>query len=775
MAFEYGFYNSINGDRKYNALDFGKVFDGVIRDGVFADIGDKMFVTRGAGSFEILVGTGKAWFDHTWNLNTSPMLFTLSGSHPVLTRYDAVVLEVNETQDVYGRVNEIKVIEGTPSSNPVKPALLNTDNLHQHPLAYVKINPEVTEIASQDIEIVVGQTDCPFVTSILQQTDITELFANWNGQFNTWFDNLKAQLTDNVVTNLQNQIDQCFTSDDIATADDIKAGTPGKLVSAENFKAGVFNANYKVGDIIKTYRKGIGPEWALCNGSRFDKNEYPELASLMPNDIKDKFGSPYNRLVPIITPPIETGPTNTIIVGSNDSNSCDWPKNIANPSVSDAPPIIGDHYILFIVGTEFSVKSGSSVTTSSVSTILALNRDTMEQKMCPVDRPYTDYFRSNFNFREYGLYIKERGEFAIVSGNTAIIVKESDIENSITPYRFTATMFTLPASAIGSNYNGAGDITYQNGFLYYLTQNSTKQVGFYISKIDLDNKAVVRIGEVTPGLVTPVGFTKNLFINDAWFCEDKVLVLTTNQNYASVAPSGAPPFDYLYFSVVSYLYGVSAIQYPIYIDDGFNDKNGANSSRLLRLRDKFYLYVYMKSNATNSVGHYAQYIFSNLPASPITVHGNTGAPPNFFLNSTNRYLNAFAINETYVFGRSNMDQTIICIPISGIDNPAGNAKPITLLVPTDYADVFGARYTEIVLNWFSNAQTNNLSNIDISSVASMCYDKKFEEFIYYGASFKSRINDTTSKILYGIYIVSRYSLPCITSDGLYSYIKIKDG
>ena len=235
MAFEYGFYNSINGDRKYNALDFGKVFDGVITDGVFAGIGDKMFVTRGTGSFEILVGTGKAWFDHTWNLNTSPMLFTLSGAHPVLTRYDVVVLEVNETQDVYGRVNEIKVIEGAPSSNPAKPALINTDNLHQHPLAYIKINPEVTEITAQDIEIVVGQSACPFVTSVLQQTDITELFANWNDQFNTWFDNLKAQLTDNVVTNLQNQINNCLKVTDIATSEDIIAGTPGKVISADNF------------------------------------------------------------------------------------------------------------------------------------------------------------------------------------------------------------------------------------------------------------------------------------------------------------------------------------------------------------------------------------------------------------------------------------------------------------------------------------------------------------------------------------------------------------
>lgn len=235
MAFEYGFYNSINGDRKYNALDFGKIFDGVITDGVFAAIGDKLFTTPGTRSMEVLVGTGKAWFDHTWNLNTSPISFIISAAHPVLTRYDAIVLEVNESQDARGRVNEIKVVSGVPSSNAVKPNLINTEHIHQHPLAYIKINPEATTLVAADIEITVGRTGCPFVTSILQQTDITTLFANWGSQFDAWFNNLKAQLTDNVVTNLQNQIDNCLKVKDIATQAEINAGTAGKVVTAPFF------------------------------------------------------------------------------------------------------------------------------------------------------------------------------------------------------------------------------------------------------------------------------------------------------------------------------------------------------------------------------------------------------------------------------------------------------------------------------------------------------------------------------------------------------------
>ena len=39
MALTYGFYNSLNGDRKYNAMDISRLFDGLIKDGVFMSIG----------------------------------------------------------------------------------------------------------------------------------------------------------------------------------------------------------------------------------------------------------------------------------------------------------------------------------------------------------------------------------------------------------------------------------------------------------------------------------------------------------------------------------------------------------------------------------------------------------------------------------------------------------------------------------------------------------------------------------------------------------------
>lgn len=204
MAFTCGFFNSENGDRKYNAEQMSAIFDGIIADGVFTTIGDHMAVSAGTG-MQVLVGTGKAWFDHTWNVNDAAYPLTIAASDVTLSRIDAIVLETNHSDSV--RLNKLRVVQGTVASSPAKPTLTNSEKVHQHPLAWVTVKPGVTQIAASAIENAVGTSACPFVTGIIATTSIDDLFNQWNGEFDEWFENLKAQLSDNVVANLQKQID----------------------------------------------------------------------------------------------------------------------------------------------------------------------------------------------------------------------------------------------------------------------------------------------------------------------------------------------------------------------------------------------------------------------------------------------------------------------------------------------------------------------------------------------------------------------------------------
>ena len=204
MAFTCGFFNSQNGDRKYNAEQMASIFDGLIKDGVYDTVGEIFAVTPGTG-MQVLVGSGRAWFDHTWNNNDASYPLAITAADVSLPRYDAVVLETNHSDTV--RTNRLRVLTGTPASNPVKPTMASSANVKQHPLAYIKVTAGAKAITQSMIQVVVGTSECPFVTGIIDTAEIDSLFQQWNGEFNEWFENLKAQLSDNVVANLQGQID----------------------------------------------------------------------------------------------------------------------------------------------------------------------------------------------------------------------------------------------------------------------------------------------------------------------------------------------------------------------------------------------------------------------------------------------------------------------------------------------------------------------------------------------------------------------------------------
>lgn len=203
MAVTYGFYDSLNHDRLYNAQQMSAIFDGIINDGVFMSVGNQFHTVAGTG-MQVIVKSGRAWFDSTWTLNDAEYPLSIDAADVLLTRIDAVVLEVNS--EVATRANTIKVVKGTPASTPSKPTLTNTATIHQHALAYVTVAKNTTAITNSMIEIVVGKTETPYVTAILQTTDITDLYNQWEDYFQTWFDNVRSTLDGDVALNLQNQI-----------------------------------------------------------------------------------------------------------------------------------------------------------------------------------------------------------------------------------------------------------------------------------------------------------------------------------------------------------------------------------------------------------------------------------------------------------------------------------------------------------------------------------------------------------------------------------------
>lgn len=203
MAVTYGFYNSLNGDRKYNAEDISHIFNGIITDGIFSTIGDTLMTVVGTG-MQVIVKTGKCWFNGTWTMNDSLLPLSIEAADVSLTRIDAVVVEVDTS--IATRANSIKIVRGTASANPANPPMKSEEFVHQYPIAYVRVDAGVTSITADKISINVGRGTCPFITSVLQQTNIGDLFNQWEAEFKTWFANIQSQLSGDVAANLQRQI-----------------------------------------------------------------------------------------------------------------------------------------------------------------------------------------------------------------------------------------------------------------------------------------------------------------------------------------------------------------------------------------------------------------------------------------------------------------------------------------------------------------------------------------------------------------------------------------
>lgn len=188
MALTCGFFNSETGtrDRRYNALQMSSIFDGIINDGIFMSIGDCLTITSDGIDMFVTVGTGRAWFNHTWTLNDAPFLLEIERSELFHDRYDAVVLEINHEREV--RANTIKVIKGEPSYKPVYPELIHTATVNQYPLAYIYVKEGVELIRQADITSMVGHEPCPYITGILETVDIENMVAQWEDQWRRFYE-----------------------------------------------------------------------------------------------------------------------------------------------------------------------------------------------------------------------------------------------------------------------------------------------------------------------------------------------------------------------------------------------------------------------------------------------------------------------------------------------------------------------------------------------------------------------------------------------------------
>lgn len=230
MAFSFGFYNSINHDRVYDAVQVGQIFDGIINDGIYATYKDGLQVVASTTNNTVIVKSGRAWFNHTWNYNDSDMILSVPDQETILDRIDAVILDINIANTENGRKNRITYLKGTPAASPTRPTWTNTSTHFIYPLAYIYRNGGQAKITQSDITNARGSKTCPFVSPVSETFSIDNLLTQWNSEFftwletktesyntmlehnrtawNNWFSHIQTELDGDVAGHLQEQIDR---------------------------------------------------------------------------------------------------------------------------------------------------------------------------------------------------------------------------------------------------------------------------------------------------------------------------------------------------------------------------------------------------------------------------------------------------------------------------------------------------------------------------------------------------------------------------------------
>lgn len=177
MAITSGFFDSVNGDRKYSAQQFGNLFTGIISDGVFSGVGGGLKVE--SRSSQVYINSGRAWCRGTWLDNDAyASLSVPANTHPNYSRYDAVVLTFDTSSSV--RRNSIDYVSGVAAATPLKPTLKNDSLTKQMPLCYIFRPANSTTITQSNIESTIGTSVCPYITGPLKTIDVTDVVRDAN-------------------------------------------------------------------------------------------------------------------------------------------------------------------------------------------------------------------------------------------------------------------------------------------------------------------------------------------------------------------------------------------------------------------------------------------------------------------------------------------------------------------------------------------------------------------------------------------------------------------
>lgn len=211
MSYTSGFFDAVdlgggNYDREYSAAVFAHYFSLLIKNGVFPDPSTGMQVKASSNpDMHVSVQPGSGWVNGYYITvsDSSPEQLTIPTANPSLSRIDSVIMGLNYVQ----REIQLYIKSGAVSASPSAVSLQRDNDLYEMELAQITIAAGMASISQANITDMRQNTSrCGIVKGTIDQIDTTDLFAQYDNAFQTWFKALQEQMSGDVATNLFNLI-----------------------------------------------------------------------------------------------------------------------------------------------------------------------------------------------------------------------------------------------------------------------------------------------------------------------------------------------------------------------------------------------------------------------------------------------------------------------------------------------------------------------------------------------------------------------------------------
>ena len=192
-----GFFSAVSGDREYYATDLNRPYKRLVSNGVFATQrgtpSTDLQVLQGTG-MGITVQPGQGIFADKWFELSSAQAITVPNNTSTSPRLDSVLVQIDNR--ISGRVGSIVYRTGTASNTPSAPAINTVTDVVEYRVANILVNPGATAIYQSNIYDLRGSSECPWITSLVQQVDISTLFTQYQDAYKRYFETSTSDFED---------------------------------------------------------------------------------------------------------------------------------------------------------------------------------------------------------------------------------------------------------------------------------------------------------------------------------------------------------------------------------------------------------------------------------------------------------------------------------------------------------------------------------------------------------------------------------------------------